>query len=139
MSESRSRAAIQGGVPLRIDNQTRQRTLAVRAEEATTFWRRTVGLLGRRELEPGGGLHIVPCNSIHMFFMRFPIDAVFIDEEHRVVRVVPMLTPWRVVPYVPRARSVIELPAGVVELTGTAEDDRLTLDRTDDAPRRAVL
>jgi uncharacterized membrane protein (UPF0127 family) len=68
----------------------------------------------RRELPPGEGMWITPCNGIHMFLMRFSIDAVFVDRRLRVVRVCAGLRPWRVVPLVLRAHSVLELPAGTV-------------------------
>jgi uncharacterized protein len=66
-------------------------------------------------------------SSIHMFFMRFPIDAVFLDRELRVVKVVPGLRPWRIAA-ARRARSVLELPAGTCERRGIAVGDRLSLD-----------
>jgi uncharacterized membrane protein (UPF0127 family) len=86
--------------------------LAERLDVANTSWARFVGLMGRSELPPGAGLLIEPCNSIHMFFMRFPIDAVFLDRERRVKRVVLKLKPWRISPIVFGAKSVVELPAG---------------------------
>src|SRR5690606_9498620 len=58
--------------------------LAEQATEARSYWARFRGLMLRRRLEPGGGLIIEPCSSIHMMWMRFPIDAVFYDREHRV-------------------------------------------------------
>jgi len=88
--------------------------LAERVERATSVWKRFVGLMGRARLDPGEGLWIDPCNSIHMFFMRFPIDAVFLDRGLRVKRVCPGIKPWRVSPIVFGARSVVELPAGTV-------------------------
>src|SRR3954463_16436586 len=56
---------------------------------------RMKGLLGRRELPAGDGIWIRPTNSIHMLFMRFAIDAVFLDRDDVVVRIVPSLRPWR--------------------------------------------
>src|SRR5215470_2497670 len=79
------------------------------------FWGRGLGLMFRRTLPTGDGMWITPCNGIHMFFMRFPIDAVFVDRRLRVVRVCAGLRPWRVVPLVLRAHSVMELPAGTVD------------------------
>jgi uncharacterized membrane protein (UPF0127 family) len=88
--------------------------LAERLEVARTSWSRFVGLMGRAELPAGAGLLIEPCNSIHMFFMRFPIDALFLDRDRRVKRVLLRLKPWRVSPMVFGAKSVVELPAGTV-------------------------
>jgi uncharacterized membrane protein (UPF0127 family) len=72
---------------------------------------RMKGLLGRRALPPGEGLLLRPGGSIHMFFMRFPIDAVFLDGEQRVVKVVAQLAPWRMAA-ARGARSVLEIGAG---------------------------
>jgi uncharacterized membrane protein (UPF0127 family) len=69
------------------------------------------GLLGRSTLEVDEGLLLKPGGSVHTFFMRFPIDVVFIDRDGRVTRVVRDLAPWRVAGS-RRARTVLELPAG---------------------------
>jgi uncharacterized membrane protein (UPF0127 family) len=83
-------------------------------ELARTSWSRFMGLMGRPGLEPGRGLWIEPCNSIHMFFMRFAIDVVFLDKQRRVKKVMLNFKPWRVSPIVFGARSVVELPAGTL-------------------------
>jgi len=73
----------------------------------------------RRRLDEGTGLVIEPCGSIHMMFMRFPIDAVFYDRELRVTKVAHHLRPWVGIAFGGRgARGVIELPAGDVPATG---------------------
>ncbi|MHB2026614.1 MAG: DUF192 domain-containing protein [Elusimicrobiota bacterium] len=93
-------------------NKTREKTLAAKATRADTPGTRARGLLGRDSLEPSEGLWIVPCSMIHTWFMRFPIDAVFLDRDLKVVRVMENLKPWRASPWVWRSRSVLELPAG---------------------------
>lgn len=81
---------------------------------ASTPLARTRGLLGRSELPPGEGILLRPAGSIHTAFMRFAIDAVFLDRELRVVRIARNLSPWRLA--VARgARAVLELPAGESE------------------------
>ena len=84
------------------------------------------GLLGRSELSPDDGL-LIATWSIHMFFMRFAIDAVFLDRELRVVKVVADLRPWRMAGG-RRSRAVLELPAGACERRGVREGDRLSLE-----------
>ena len=82
------------------------------AEVAETFFERARGLIGRRGLAPGKGLLILRCNCIHMFFMRFAIDAIFLDGRGEVVKVVRNVRPWN--PFVWggwRARSVLETAA----------------------------
>ena len=77
------------------------------------------GLLGRSGMEPGEGLLITPTNAIHMWFMRFSIDAVFLDREGRVLRIAGDLAPWKLASQ-RGARSVLELPAGTAAAHGLA-------------------
>lgn len=114
--------------PVRITNQTRGAVLAERAAIASSWWARGRGLLGRRALPPGEGLIIRPCNSVHCFFMAFPIDVVYVDRAYRVVRLAPELRPNRIGPLVLKARDVIELPAGTVAATGTQVGDQLVVE-----------
>jgi uncharacterized membrane protein (UPF0127 family) len=94
------------------------RIVCERCEVADTVIARARGLLGRKTLPSGAGLLIRPSFSIHTLFMRFPIDAVFLDRSGSVVDVVRRLKPWRAATRL-RARAVLELPAG--------EADRVTL------------
>ena len=90
------------------------RVLASRLLVPRSFVGRGLGLMFRRALEPDTGMWIRPCRGIHMFFMRFAVDAIFLDRRQRVVRVCPALRPWRAVPFVAGANSVVELPAGTL-------------------------
>ena len=84
----------------------------VDAEVAETFAQRARGLIGRRELAPGRGLLITRCNCIHTFFMRFPIDATFLDRQGQVVKTVRNIRPWRLWIWGGwRAASVLETTA----------------------------
>jgi len=114
---------------LRVVNESKNAILAERATEATGFLERLVGLMGRRHLPPGEGLHIAPCNSIHTFFMRFPIDALFLDADGAIVKLLPSMPPWRASSLYFNARSVLELPAGAAAASATVEGDRLRLER----------
>lgn len=97
---------------VRVENTTTGETLAERAELAETFAARFLGLQGRKSLPEGAGLVLAPTSSIHMFFMRFAIDAVFIDETQRVTRVGRRLRPWTIGPFAPGSLYCVELPAG---------------------------
>ena len=97
---------------VRVVNTTTGETLAERAELADTFVARFLGLQGRASLPEGAGLVLAPTSSIHMFFMRFAIDAIFIDEAQRVTRVGRRLRPWTIGPFAPGALYCVELPAG---------------------------
>jgi len=103
-------------------NTTRSAPVATKVEKADTIASRGKGLVGRESLAADQGLWImasrlwfVPCPTIHMFFMKFPIDVLFLDSALRVVRVIENLRPWRVSPWVPSARSVLELKGGVLQ------------------------
>lgn len=97
-----------------------------RCRIADNPWTRLRGLLGRSGLNADEGLLVKPTNSIHMMFMRFPIDAVFLDRDLAVLRVVPNLKPWRIASQ-RRARMVLELPAGTAARTGIQPGNRLSL------------
>ena len=93
-----------------------ERTGKVLAEELEvpgSFFGRGMGLMFRPPLEPGRGMWIAPCNGIHMMFMRFAIDAVFLDRRERVKKVYRRLPPWWGVVWLEwAAHSVLELPPG---------------------------
>lgn len=101
--------------------------LGERVQVADTFLLRLRGLLGRSGLGPGEGLYLAPCQSIHMFFMRFPIDAVFVDAAHQVVGLHASLRPWRLSGYFASAAGVLELPAGTAARAGVGVGSRLAL------------
>jgi len=82
----------------------------------------------RKVLLPGSGLIIVPCNSIHMFFMRFPLDIIFIDKSDTVVFLIENIKPWRFSRIVRKAHSVIELPAGIIHESRTEIGDILKIE-----------
>jgi uncharacterized membrane protein (UPF0127 family) len=89
------------------------KVLADDLELATSLVALTAGLMFRRTLDRGRGLWLNPCNGIHMMFMRFPIDAVFLDSRERVKKVYRRLPRWwGIVWFVWGARSVLELPSG---------------------------
>lgn len=110
---------------IRVANSTRGATIAERAQVASSPWSRFWGLMGRREMPPGSGLLITPCSSIHMFFMRFPIDVIFLDRDNTVVKIVHAIKPWRMA-MGGGGKKALELPAGVAAATGTEPGDQLT-------------
>jgi uncharacterized membrane protein (UPF0127 family) len=118
-------------VRIRVLNQTRDKVLASQASRASSFVARFVGLMGKKDLPFGEGLHISPCNSIHTFFMRIPIDAVFLDKQLKVVKVCGAMAPWRISSIYWGAHSVLELPAGTSSASGTVEGDQLVFDRVE--------
>ena len=93
--------------------QIGERVVCERCSVADSPLARMRGLLGRRGLESGEGLLLRPASSVHTFFMRFPIDVVFLDRHGVVKRVAPNVPPWRSVGC-RGAKAVVELPAGEV-------------------------
>ena len=113
---------------LRVANLTRGTTVAQRVRVARSMRDRMVGLLATPEVLPGEGLLIERTSSIHMFFMRYAIDVVFIDPSGRVTKTVSRLRPWRVLWWARGARDCLELRAGALDGTGTQRDDQLTFE-----------
>jgi uncharacterized membrane protein (UPF0127 family) len=93
---------------------------------ADTARSRLAGLMGRKGLPSGEGILLRPAGSVHTCFMRFAIDAVFLDRDLRVLRITPGLRPWRAA-RARGARAVLELPSGECERRGLAVGHELTL------------
>ena len=112
--------------PRQAVNVTRGTVLATRLEVAGTGPSRTKGLLGRDCLMPGEGLWIVPCEAVHTFFMRFPIDLVYLDRKKQIKKLCSNVSAWRMSACL-TAHSVIELPAGVIRETQTRPGDAVEI------------
>jgi len=111
---------------LKVSNITRGTVLATRLEVADSGHTRNKGLLGRKGLDEGEGLWIVPCESVHTFFMQFPIDLVYLDRKNKVKKVRHSVAPWRLSACL-SAHSILELPAGTIRSTLTQRGDTLEL------------
>ncbi|PYV43996.1 MAG: DUF192 domain-containing protein [Acidobacteria bacterium] len=108
-------------------NVTRKKTLADVLSTADTIFSSLIGLLGKRNLPHGAGLWLVPCQSIHTMWMRFPIDVIFLDSEKTVVHLIENMKPFRISIHVSRAKSVIELPAHTITSTQTQLGDQIEI------------
>ncbi len=117
---------INGSLKIQVQNLTRKVELADRAEVADTSAKRRTGLLKHTGLEAGEGLWIVPCESVHSFFMKFTIDVLYLDRKHRGKKIRPEMAPWRTSGCL-TAHSVLELPAGTITRTGTVRGDQLEI------------
>lgn len=102
--------------------------MADRADIADTAAKRNTGLLKHSNLEPGEGLWIVPCEGVHTFRMKFPIDVVFLSKKRVILKTRPNMVRSRIALCL-RAHSVLELPAGTLESTGTLAGDQLELEK----------
>jgi len=115
-------------------NLTHGTVLATRIEIAAGFVGKFFGLMGRQTLDDGAGLWLPGGNGIHMMFMRFPIDAVFLGKpdasgRRPVIALRRALRPWLgVVWYVRGANGVIELPVGAIDASSTAVGDIVSVE-----------
>lgn len=113
---------------MRVRNLTRGVELGDNIAVADTSATRRQGLLKHQGLKPGEGLWIVPCEGVHTFFMKFPIDVVFLSRKRSVLKVRRDMGRWGMTMCL-RAHSVLELPAGTLAETGTSVGDQLELVR----------
>ena len=124
--EGRSLKLRQKPQKIRVRNVTRETVLAESADVASDSGARRKGLLGRNGLAPGQGLWIVPCESVHTFGMRFPVDVVYLDRKKGVRKLRRQMAPWRISMCLP-AHSVLELPAGTIARSATRLGDQFDL------------
>ncbi|MGD0862157.1 MAG: DUF192 domain-containing protein [Candidatus Limnocylindrales bacterium] len=118
-----------------VRNTSRGTVLAERVENGSSFWAKFMGLMGRSSLPRGDGLWLPDENGIHMLFMRFAIDVVFVSAPagsrggpRRVLSLRRSIPPWRgVVWRVAGAKGVLELPAGTIDESGTAVGDEIAI------------
>ncbi len=94
---------------------------------AANLWQRTAGLLAMPPLRAGEGLLLKPCAGVHTWFMRYPIDLIFLDKHGRVLRTVEKLRPFRIAGPLLRARSVVELAPGTIVTYPIAPGDVLSM------------
>ena len=113
-------------------NRTREVFLATELRSADRFFTRLLGLLTTRaqEFVFGHGLWIHPSKGVHMFGMRFAIDAVYVGPDHRIVHIELNLKPWRMGAMRQDAAGVLELPAGAVACTNSQVGDQLVFSQS---------
>lgn len=113
---------------MRVTNVTRNTILADAADVADTSEKRRRGLLKHTSLPKGEGLWISPCEAVHTFFMKFPIDLIYLDKKKKVRKIRPNVPKWRISACL-SARSVLELPAGTAAETETEVGDQLAFEK----------
>jgi uncharacterized membrane protein (UPF0127 family) len=111
-----------------VRNVERGTTLATSAKLASSFVSRFFGLMGRKSVAEGGGILLTRSASIHSCFMRFRFDAIFLDRDNRVVKIVPSMRKWWFAFGGRGAKDTLELPAGVAERTNTQPGDTLAFE-----------
>lgn len=98
-----------------IDKDGNKKKVVKHLAVANTVYKRMKGLIGSDGLQEGEGLLLYPCNSIHMFFMKFPIDVIYLDKDKNILHVTHNMQPWKVGRVIKNAYYVLELPANTVE------------------------
>ena len=111
-------------IRIQVSNLSRHAVLATRMEVADSGPKRNQGLLGRERLSLGEGLWIFPCQAVHTFGMRFPIDLVYLDRKKRIRKLRSKVPPGRLSACL-SAHSVLELPPGTIRATQTQPGDML--------------
>ncbi len=112
---------------MKIINKTKNTILAEEVMVADTPFSRMKGLLGNKEFSKGKAVLIRPCNSIHTFFMRFPIDVLFVDRGNRIIKAISTIKPFRLTPIYLKANFTVELPSGTIQATSTQENDEILI------------
>lgn len=112
---------------MKIINLANNTLLSVDVLLADSFIKRLKGLLGHSLLQPGQSMLLCPANSIHTFFMSFPIDVLFVDKDNMVIKAISNIPPFRVTGIYFRSALVIELPAGIIQETKIKKGDYLQI------------
>ena len=110
---------------MRVVNQTKNTSLITKGRLADSFWLRLNGLLGSKPLQSGEGLVLAGEKSIHTLFMGFPIDVVYVDRQHQVIRSTANMVPYRLGPFVAQSKYVLEMPVGTIQQSRTEVGDQL--------------
>ncbi len=95
---------------------------------ADTFLTRLIGLLLTKKFKPGSGLIIEPCKSIHMFFMRYPIDVIFYNQNLEIVALVENIQPWQFTKVYSKAKACLELPINSIRQSNSSINDQLKIE-----------
>lgn len=110
---------------MKLINRTKNRTVSEQLVVANSFGSRLKGLLGKKSIPNDLALWIPRCDSIHTFFMKFPIDVVFVDGNFVVRRLYRNLLPWRMTLPNWTNKSVFEFASGVIDSTPLELGDQL--------------
>ena len=110
---------------VQVFNVSKAIIIAEQAKLASSLGQRLKGLLGCNSLSDNEAMILKPCNSIHTFFMRFPIDVLFLDRNMRIIRVIENMQPFRMCHIVWGSKLTIELPAGKISQTNTQLSDTI--------------
>ena len=99
------------------------------AKVAKTFFSRSLGLIPKKKLKKEECLIIKPCCSVHTFFMNFPIDVLFINNENKVIAAYENVKPWKILPIHLSSKKVLELPSGSIQTKSITLSDEILFEK----------
>ena len=114
---------------MKITNISKNTIIGSNINIANTFYKRLIGLMFKKSINKDEGLLISPCNSIHMFFMKFSIDVIFIDKNDKILYVLEDFKPWRISKIVLGSKYVLELPPKTIKNTLTTIGDIIKIQK----------
>lgn len=113
---------------MRLVNKRTGQVIKENLKLIDSFSGRLMGLMFTRSFPQGEGVVIKPCQGVHTFFMRYPIDVILLDGDDRVVYAKLSLKPYRVTPFLLKARTAVEMPAGTLQDGSVSYGDKLIFD-----------
>ena len=112
---------------MKVYNSSKNNIIADKADIAQNPFTRIVGLLLKKSVSENEGLVINPCNSVHTFFMRFPIDVLFVNKRNEIIACYENVKPWRILPIHLRSNYVVELCAGEISSKNIQKGDVISI------------
>ena len=119
-----------------VYNETRECFLSLNVRAADTIFSRLKGLIGRLRLRADEGIWVVPSRGVHTLGLFFPLDLIYLDENHRVIHLVEYFPSFRIGPLKTQAESVLELPTHTIYSSHTQPGDQLVICIAEDLKRR---
>jgi uncharacterized protein len=110
-----------------VYNATRECFLSLNVKAADTVWSRLRGFIGRFRLRSDEGIWVVPSRGVHTLGLFFPLDLIYLDENHRVIHLVEYFPSFRIGPLKTQAESVLELPTHTIYPSHTQVGDQLVI------------
>lgn len=112
---------------VKVINQRSGQVIAENILYANSMYKRFIGLMGKNEINHNEGVFLTPCNSIHMMFMKFPLDIIFLDRKNKVIHITENIKPWQISRIVFKAQSVLEVMAGKARETDLQVGDKIEI------------
>ncbi len=113
---------------VKVINKRSDKVIGSKIVYANRMYTRFIGLLGRTELNINEGVFLTPCNSVHMMFMKFPIDLLFLDRKNKIIHIVENIRPWQISRIVFKAQSVLEIATGKAKEFDCQIGDQLSIE-----------